>query len=171
MQYKLYMLKGYNLIIFDTLYETITTIKIINMSITPQNFLVPFLILLSHPIPSPPPVPEQLLICFLLLQDQFAFSRIFCKWIQTVHFLFLLQFSLNITILRFIHVSVFHLFLVLSSVPQGGYTLPLERHLGLHFRANKCYEHLWYKFLYGHLFTFLMGKQEWNGWIMLQIYV
>lgn len=42
MHNKLYMYKSiYNLMSFDNAYETMTTINMINMSVTPQSFFVP----------------------------------------------------------------------------------------------------------------------------------
>ena len=71
---KLHMLKMYKLINFDTPKKTVTTIKIVNISITPQSFPKSTSSLLSLPFP----LYWQSLICFLSLW--FAFSKILYKW-------------------------------------------------------------------------------------------
>lgn len=109
--------------------ETFTLVKIANMPITLQRFLLSRQFLLPLPIP----VMKQLLVC--LLPIWITFSRVLCNWnIEHVPFFWSGIFWLHIILLMFICVCInnsfiyFGYYFLCMAMPQ--FIKSVNRHLG-----------------------------------------
>lgn len=121
---KLHIYKVYNLIIWTYVYtcEIITTIKMMDISITPKSFFVPFYNSFVIPPSSPPSHPRQPLTHLCSVTTNYlTFSKISYKWNHTL-VVGLLSLRVMIEIHHLKPVSVVYSFLLLSSVPLYGCT-------------------------------------------------
>lgn len=71
----MHIFKLHNLMSFDVCIQILTTIRLMNITISPQSFLL-HLIPPSVPLSVLPPIPRQPLICFLSLELKLHFLEL-----------------------------------------------------------------------------------------------